>query len=360
MKRLTCAGSALLFFIPVLALARQKYSDEALQLKVLQAQRLIYRVYTGQSSRANCSIAGLGDSATMNCTSAPNPVNGTPHLLYAALVIGTNGNGYVISCDQGTLTPEACPLLSTGTILSATLKGGEMVVDMYAHEIAYKVVTSTYLGYSSFAGEDEHRSAAGRLVHAVIGQKAQEAAPQPVPAPAPPVYNQDILDVAARARKLDQQSDAARQASIEQAQATAQKAKIQADALQKAQSLTEELLKAQTPEEQQKIITQIGYYEAIAQSGEPGTAVVIPSGQAGTVAATTSPGKGTVAVTSTPQGGEIYVDGKFMGDTPSTLDLQAGSHDIEVRLAGRPSWKRTLEVTKGSKVTLQATLGARN
>ena len=67
-------------------------------------------------------------------------------------------------------------------------------------------------------------------------------------------------------------------------------------------------------------------------------------------------GIGSVRITSEPDGAEISVDGKFVGTTPSTLRLAAGPHEIEVKAAGRQSWRRTLEVLKDSDVTLKATL----
>lgn len=67
-------------------------------------------------------------------------------------------------------------------------------------------------------------------------------------------------------------------------------------------------------------------------------------------------GAGTVRITSEPDGAEITVDGKFVGTTPSTLRLAAGPHDIEVKVAGRQPWHRTLDVLKDSDVSLRATL----
>jgi len=67
-------------------------------------------------------------------------------------------------------------------------------------------------------------------------------------------------------------------------------------------------------------------------------------------------GQGTVHITSEPDGAEISVDGKFVGTTPSTLRLSAGSHDVELKTAGRQPWRRTLDVLKDSEVSLKATL----
>ena len=69
-----------------------------------------------------------------------------------------------------------------------------------------------------------------------------------------------------------------------------------------------------------------------------------------------SPGAGTIILSSVPDGAEIFVDEKFHGNTPATLRLPTGSHEVVLKFPGRADWKRTLEVLKSSKVTLRATL----
>jgi hypothetical protein len=63
-----------------------------------------------------------------------------------------------------------------------------------------------------------------------------------------------------------------------------------------------------------------------------------------------------VSFASVPQGADIYVDGKFVGNTPSTLALPAGSHEVRVEGARFKPWTRTLSSTAGSTVTIHATL----
>lgn len=67
-------------------------------------------------------------------------------------------------------------------------------------------------------------------------------------------------------------------------------------------------------------------------------------------------GSAVVSVTSEPLGADIYVDGAFVGNTPSTLHLSAGEHAIKIESGGKKSWERQLDVLKDSKVTLNATL----
>ncbi len=67
---------------------------------------------------------------------------------------------------------------------------------------------------------------------------------------------------------------------------------------------------------------------------------------------------GTVMIASDPPGAEIYVDGKFVGQTPSTIHLASGSHRVEVKSQGKQAWTRDLEVLKDSQLTLHPVLSA--
>ena len=69
------------------------------------------------------------------------------------------------------------------------------------------------------------------------------------------------------------------------------------------------------------------------------------------------PETGSVQVTSSPSGAEVYLDSEYRGTTPVTLPaVMAGSHIIEVRLAGTERWTAPVSVTSGSTVRLQALL----
>ncbi|HEY6905103.1 MAG TPA: trypsin-like peptidase domain-containing protein [Candidatus Acidoferrales bacterium] len=68
-------------------------------------------------------------------------------------------------------------------------------------------------------------------------------------------------------------------------------------------------------------------------------------------------GHGKVAISCDVTGAEIYVDGKFVGQTPSTLELASGAHHVEVKSEGKRGWERDLEVLKDSQLTLHPVLG---
>lgn len=63
-----------------------------------------------------------------------------------------------------------------------------------------------------------------------------------------------------------------------------------------------------------------------------------------------------VTVKSTPPGADINVDGKFMGNTPSTIQLTPGEHEVLVEKEGLRPWQRTMTVSAGGSITIDATL----
>jgi PEGA domain len=66
---------------------------------------------------------------------------------------------------------------------------------------------------------------------------------------------------------------------------------------------------------------------------------------------------GTVTSQSEPMGADITIDGKFVGTTPSSLQLTAGDHSIVIEKVLYSSWKRTMTVAAGSSANVGATLG---
>lgn len=64
----------------------------------------------------------------------------------------------------------------------------------------------------------------------------------------------------------------------------------------------------------------------------------------------------SVAIKSTPDGAEITIDGKLVGTTPSTVQLLPGEHTIAIDKSGFKSWQRTITVTAGGAINLEASL----
>jgi hypothetical protein len=63
-----------------------------------------------------------------------------------------------------------------------------------------------------------------------------------------------------------------------------------------------------------------------------------------------------VTIKSTPDGAEIMVDDKFVGTTPSTIQLIPGEHKIVVSKSGFKMWERTMTVNPNGSINLNAEL----
>ncbi len=75
-----------------------------------------------------------------------------------------------------------------------------------------------------------------------------------------------------------------------------------------------------------------------------------------TVGTTNTTDFSSISVKSAPEGAEILVDGKFAGNTPSTLQLKSGEHTITVKKADFVLWERTLTLNAGDNITIDAAL----
>lgn len=69
-----------------------------------------------------------------------------------------------------------------------------------------------------------------------------------------------------------------------------------------------------------------------------------------------APASAKVQVESTPPGADIMIDGSFVGNTPSDVQVTEGEHDITVKKTGFKDWERKLSVSSGSSVHLSAEL----
>ena len=59
---------------------------------------------------------------------------------------------------------------------------------------------------------------------------------------------------------------------------------------------------------------------------------------------------------SDPSGADINVDGSFVGNTPSNVQVTEGDHTVTVKKAGFKDWERQVKVSAGSSVRLNADL----
>ena len=77
------------------------------------------------------------------------------------------------------------------------------------------------------------------------------------------------------------------------------------------------------------------------------------------VAATPSPATpagAKLSILSIPDGADIEIDGSFVGNAPSELELSEGEHTIAVKKTGFKDWERKMKVRGGSNIHLNAEL----
>src|SRR5579863_2609076 len=95
---------------------------------------------------------------------------------------------------------------------------------------------------------------------------------------------------------------------------------------------------------------------AAASAGEPTKPAATLQPAVVTTAAPAVPSTGKLSVTSLPAGADIEVDGSFVGNTPSDMQVAEGEHIVSVKKAGFKDWERKLKVSGGSSVHLNAEL----
>jgi PEGA domain len=100
--------------------------------------------------------------------------------------------------------------------------------------------------------------------------------------------------------------------------------------------------------------------EGTAQAGGPASGPEIvppqPNAQPAVPASVASENLATVVIKSTPDGADITVDGKYAGNAPSTMRLSPGDHNIYMEKSGYKPWQRTVTLSPGGIITIDATL----
>ena len=88
----------------------------------------------------------------------------------------------------------------------------------------------------------------------------------------------------------------------------------------------------------------------------PGTAIATTLAAYPQSEAKASADASTMVIKSEPEGADISIDGKFVGNTPSTLQLNPGDHSVSIQKSGYAAWQRSIAITSGGIVTLNASL----
>ncbi len=63
-----------------------------------------------------------------------------------------------------------------------------------------------------------------------------------------------------------------------------------------------------------------------------------------------------IQLESNPTGADIELDGSFVGNTPSNVQVAEGDHTVTVKKAGFKDWERKMKVNGGSNIHLNADL----
>jgi hypothetical protein len=92
----------------------------------------------------------------------------------------------------------------------------------------------------------------------------------------------------------------------------------------------------------------------IAKFQQPSTAQEATA--ASPTAASPGPTSSKLQLESNPTGADIEIDGNFVGNTPSDVQVAEGEHAVTVKMAGYKDWERKLKVSAGSSVHINAEL----
>lgn len=92
----------------------------------------------------------------------------------------------------------------------------------------------------------------------------------------------------------------------------------------------------------------------IAKFQQPAATQQVPTTASSPTAA--SPTSGKLQLESNPPAADIEIDGNFVGNTPSDVQVAEGEHTVTVKKTGFKNWERKLKVSAGSSVHLNAEL----
>jgi hypothetical protein len=79
----------------------------------------------------------------------------------------------------------------------------------------------------------------------------------------------------------------------------------------------------------------------------PATISQSPASPSAPAATSPSPSarRSSIVITSLPEGADIEVNGKFVGNTPSTLEIQSGAASVTVKKNGFKTWTSSIEMS---------------
>ncbi len=285
--------------------ARQAATDETQRFKVLRAGRLVAPSESVTNTDAHCAIAGSSDEATMKCQPAA-ATQGSSYHYHTALVVDAQGTAYVIACRVSLVMNFWCKGLAPGTAFQGRLTQGNLAIADGDKSHDYRLLTSAYIG--ALPGSQPAALAQGAGSSAGERSSRGSASSEPSASGSAPVRTEPPRPTGSDKAAAGKPAGASLESTAKDSGAK--------------------------------------------ESGAKG---LIPNDSNGSCA----PAEGAcVTFVSEPQGADIYVDGKFVGNTPSMLNLAMGSHEIRIESEHFKPWTRTLETSAGSKITIRAPLQA--
>jgi hypothetical protein len=75
---------------------------------------------------------------------------------------------------------------------------------------------------------------------------------------------------------------------------------------------------------------------------------VSPAGSVAPMPAAAASGQTAISIDSSPTGADIEVDGAFVGNTPSSVSVASGPHELTITKKGFTTWNRKITTTSGS------------
>ena len=97
-----------------------------------------------------------------------------------------------------------------------------------------------------------------------------------------------------------------------------------------------------------KILAGIDAEVLSAKANAPEKAPPASTGQTGSMC--------ILDIRSEPTGADVELDGKFVGNTPTTLRLKAGDYTVTVRKAGFAPWTRAVAAISDNNLKITAEL----
>jgi hypothetical protein len=83
----------------------------------------------------------------------------------------------------------------------------------------------------------------------------------------------------------------------------------------------------------------------VSPSGGSSATPYVPSAADWANASSGYKGPATIEFTSAPSGAQVYVDGRFVGNTPLKVEVPAGQHSFQMRKANYRVWESKLKPT---------------